>query len=87
MSRTYNLLVEERQSDPPAIAVIKDVDLSDTKTLRDKLTLVLTEHYDANITIEHLQIPADRHFPRWTISYEIDNQWTGNIEISCIAIY
>jgi hypothetical protein len=90
-NKTYNLLVEDRQSDPSTIAVIKDVDLSDHKTLRDKLTLVLTEHYDADTIIK--QIPEyiqDQYFPSWSVSYETegsDDKWKGEIEISCVHIY
>ena len=88
MNRTYNLLIKERTSDPSTIAVIKGVDLNDTKTLRDKLTLVLTEHFDADATIEHLRVPTDRHFPCWNLDYEINSgEWTGEIEISCVTIY
>lgn len=93
MNRTYSLLVEDHKSDPSTLAVIKDVDLSDTKRLRDKLTLILTEHYDADAVIK--KIPAYPHegitgiyFPCWTLDYEIDGgEWTGEIEISCVTIY
>ena len=90
-NKTYNLLVSDPVSDPSAVAVITDVYLSDTKTLRDKLTLVLAEHYDADAVIG--QIPENikgSTYPIFSVPYKVEMdgvKWDGEIEISCIAIY
>jgi hypothetical protein len=90
-TNTRNLLVEDTQSDDSTIAVIKDVDLSDHKTLRDKLTLVLTEHYDADAITT--KIPEDikgSTYPIFSVPYEIEVngvKWNGEVEICCVCIY
>ena len=90
-TKTRNLLVEDTQSDDSTIAVIKDVDLSDHKTLRDKLTLVLTEHYDAeSITPKIPEEIQGSSYPLFCVPYEIEMdgiKWNGEVEICRVHIY
>ena len=90
-TKTHNLLVEDPQSDDSTIAVMKDVDLSDHKTLRDKLTLILTEHYDAeSITTEIPEEIQGSSYPLFSVPYKIEmdgEKWNGKVEICCVHIY
>ena len=90
----YNLLVNNYSEDTPAIAVIKDVNLEKLDSFIPTLELVLQEHYCGASSVTFPNGFPDyilsRPFPIFNVDFKVENEddlWSGQVEISCIAIY
>jgi len=89
----YNLLINDEQCDPPTIAVMKDVNLKEREVFIANVELILQEHYGVNTVSFEDGFPewiSSRPYPRFQVQYTAESEedfYTGELDISCVAIY
>ena len=76
------------------IAVISNVILADHETLRKKIELALSEHYDGEATVTDIpQNISTSYYPAFNVPFEmnqvgvVNTTWKGELDVSCVHIY
>ena len=90
--KKQDLLIEVYSQDTPAVAVLRDVDMTKLPDLKSLMTVALMDHYDVD-TVTCDDIPewvASQSFPQFSVEFKVvddDAHYAETAHITPISIY